>query len=230
MFVRLGWIWSVIATNHFGTEPEKEVVRQNIKAAIEPGVKYPLLLFPEGTVLGRPQCLLRFEKYIFGLGVPVVPVALHYYNPWPWVFYTPLTNFKKNLTWQFFLPCMLIHLEVLPPTVAANGEDAAAFSRRVQIEVADKLGIGTCSHNWAVQDTTWQALGIQGYDQRHWDKARKNVHDVRAEIMVRQTETKSRFTHPNKDFVLAQLKKSEKGLPQRKIKVRRVSQTGRMMT
>ena len=112
----------------------------------------------------------------------------------------------------------------------ATGEDAAACSRRVQIEVADKLGIGTCGHSWVEQDTTWQALGIQGYDQRHWDKARKNVQDVRAEIMRRQTENKSKFTHPNKDFVLAQLRKSEKELPQRQTKVRRHSHTARMKT
>ena len=27
--------------------------------------------------------LMRFEKYCFGLGVPVVPVAMKVVNPWP---------------------------------------------------------------------------------------------------------------------------------------------------
>ena len=48
--------------------------------------------------------------------------------------------------------------------------------------------------------------------------------------MRRQTENKSKFTHPNKDFVLAQLRKSEKELPQRQTKVRRHSHTARMKT
>jgi hypothetical protein len=29
------------------------------------------------------MALMRFEKHCFGLGVPVVPVAMRVLNPWP---------------------------------------------------------------------------------------------------------------------------------------------------
>ena len=52
----------------------------------------------------------------------------------------------------------------------------------------------------------------------------------RADILRRQTETQSRFAHPNKATVLALLKSSEGGLKNAAIEERRVSHVARMQT
>ena len=37
----------------------------------------------QGAVNQSDMALMRFEKHCFGLGVPVVPVAMRVLNPWP---------------------------------------------------------------------------------------------------------------------------------------------------
>jgi hypothetical protein len=36
-------------------------------------------------------------RYAFSLGVRVVPVALHCYNPWPFVYYSPTAPAVLNI-------------------------------------------------------------------------------------------------------------------------------------
>lgn len=37
----------------------------------------PILMFPEGTCVNNEYCI-QFKKGVFGLGVPILPVAIKY--------------------------------------------------------------------------------------------------------------------------------------------------------
>ena len=43
----------------------------------------PFLLYPEGAVHNCDVALMRYEKFAFSLGVPVVPIALRVSHPFP---------------------------------------------------------------------------------------------------------------------------------------------------
>ena len=135
-----------------------------------------------------------------------------------------------SVGWMLFLPFFVIHVEVLPPTRIAEGEDVLAFSKRVQRTVADALGIGTSSLSNQDKSLFMQAVGIHEIDPRLWKKFGKDVKEERADILRRQTETTSPFAHPNKKFVLAQLKKSENTLREAVVRERRASSHTRLHT
>ena len=73
-------------------------------------------------------------------------------------------------------------------------------------------------------------VGVSEVDPRLFRHLRTDVQAERADILRRQTETQSRFAHPNKATVLALLKSSEGGLKNAAIEERRVSHVARMQT
>ena len=135
-----------------------------------------------------------------------------------------------NIIWSGFLPWVAVHMEVLPPIVPRAGDDPAELASRAQRAVADALGVGVCSHTHFAKDVFMQAVGVCEVDARAWAKLRKDVQTERADILRRQTETQSRFAHPNKATVLALLKSSEGRLKSAVIEERVVSNVPRMQT
>ena len=121
-------------------------------------------------------------------------------------------------------------MEVLPPIVPRAGDESAELARRAQRAVADALGVGVCSHTHFARDVFLQAVGVSEVDPRLFRHLRTDVQAERADILRRQTETQSRFAHPNKATVLALLKSSEGGLKNAAIEERRVSHVARMQT
>ena len=89
-----------------------------------------------------------------------------------------------------------------------KGEPAARRSFRRAQRVCES-GVGVCSHTHFARDVFLQAVGVSEVDPRLFRHLRTDVQAERADILRRQTETESRFAHPNKATVLALLKSSE---------------------
>ena len=42
---------------------------------------------------------MRYEKYVFSLGLPVVPIATRIINPWPFTHYVSFASPYDNIAW-----------------------------------------------------------------------------------------------------------------------------------
>ena len=47
---------------------------------------------------------MRYEKYVFSLGLKVCPVATRIINPWPFTHYVSYASAYENIGWMVFLP------------------------------------------------------------------------------------------------------------------------------
>ncbi|KNC54444.1 ancient ubiquitous protein 1 [Thecamonas trahens ATCC 50062] len=122
----------------------------------------PMLFFPEGwDTNGR--CLLRFNRFVFSVGVPVVPVALS-----AAVVGLPLvpgmlgSNLVRELCWLFFAPMTSWTVTVGSTLVRDNGESPEAFAQRAQHAVG-KLN-GAVPSGWTDRDALKLRRGLMARD------------------------------------------------------------------
>ena len=90
-----------------GTAEERAKTRDEILEAVKPGTKQPLVIFPEGTCNNCDVAIMQYQKFVFGLGVPVVPVALKIRNPWPIEFLVTFGPIEGNLATFLFMPLVV---------------------------------------------------------------------------------------------------------------------------
>ena len=107
---------------------------------------------------------------------------------------------------------------------------AVGRARAERLYRNETYAFGIDSHTHFARDVFLQAVGVSEVDPRLFRHLRTDVQAERADILRRQTETQSRFAHPNKATVLALLKSSEGGLKNAAIEERRVSHVARMQT
>ena len=105
------------------------------------------LYFPEGSnTNGRG--LMRFSAFVFGLDVPVTPVAVSFWEPWPLALDTVWSPLHWNLVRMAVQPFHWIELAVLPPVERRReGEEAAAFAQRTAAVIAAELGVPATQHS-----------------------------------------------------------------------------------
>lgn len=130
---------------------DKQRVRDAVRSQIQ-RAEEPILFFPEGWDTSSSSGLLRFNQFLFGLDVPIVPASLHI-STFPFL---PLvttmlgTTFTFELCFLLFLPYVHYHLEFHPMQKIQPGETADSFAKRVQILTARALAVDATS--WCDKD------------------------------------------------------------------------------
>jgi hypothetical protein len=95
--------------------------------------------------------MMRFSRgfMLFAEQLPVVPVALRIKTAFPEVkCHTLDSPFLANLFWFSFQPWTELEAVVLPPMQLAPGESKAAFVQRVQLAIAQELGVWVADLNF----------------------------------------------------------------------------------
>jgi len=116
---------------------DRQVVLDHLSAT-----KRPLLFFPEGWDTNCKTGILLYQKFLFSLGKPIVPVALKVHIP-----FLPLsasmlgTSVLREVLWLFFYPCIIFNLTFMQPQSIQKGETEIQFARRVQCMTANTLGV-----------------------------------------------------------------------------------------
>ncbi|KAL0213601.1 hypothetical protein RCL1_007227 [Eukaryota sp. TZLM3-RCL] len=121
----------------------RHVLHEAVQQHLDSNSAYPLALFPEGCLTHGKVGLVEFNKYMFSLGVPIKPIALKFSHAFDSVvnldhLTAPVAN---NAFFFLMLPWMHWNLEVLPTESILPSEDGMMFAKRVQILIADKLGL-----------------------------------------------------------------------------------------
>eukprot|EP01114_Cavostelium_apophysatum_P010439 TRINITY_DN2414_c0_g1_i1.p1 TRINITY_DN2414_c0_g1~~TRINITY_DN2414_c0_g1_i1.p1 ORF type:complete len:310 (+),score=46.12 TRINITY_DN2414_c0_g1_i1:164-1093(+) len=128
--------------------------------------KHPLLFFPEGWDTNGKQGVLIFQKFLFSLGYPIMPVATQISIPWlPMLNPGVLgTSILKELMFMFFVPFYLWELSFLDVQTIGESERPEEFARRTQIAIAAELGISPTEYSF--KDALAHRLGrlsLKGY-------------------------------------------------------------------
>jgi hypothetical protein len=88
--------------------------------------------------------MMRFSRgfMLFADKLPVVPAALRVRGAFPQVrTHTIDSHFLTNLFWCSFQPWTVFEVTALPAMRMAPGESKAAFVQRVQLAIAQELGV-----------------------------------------------------------------------------------------
>ena len=129
----------------------REEQKAKIAGAVAPegagkGVRPAVLLFPEGVLTNGKVAVLRYQKFIFSLGMPVQPLALRHRRrglsrclPVP-IDTLPATAIS-NIMWIGFMPRQHYDIHVLPIVSCGAEESAAEFADRVQAVTAAAVGL-----------------------------------------------------------------------------------------
>ena len=113
-----------------------------------------LLVFPEGSITNG-RGLMRFSSFVFGLGVPVQPVAIRHWAPLPLASDTVWSPLHWNLVRMGMQPFLLVELCLLPPLRPRPDEDAAAFAARAAAAIATELRVPATPHTSMVKVLPW---------------------------------------------------------------------------
>ena len=172
---RAGLVQRRIYTARYSGPEGQQRIQREIAEATADGATQPLLVYPEGAVNPAQYGLMRYEKYCFSLGRPVVPVALRCINPWPFEYIVINTSVYYNLFWLLFLPFLIWSFDVGSPMTIEPGQDAIAFSKQVQRWVADKLRIAVTPYNWLDKEVFMMAMKWLDVDPRSLSKAKTTL-------------------------------------------------------
>ncbi|MDC0230628.1 1-acyl-sn-glycerol-3-phosphate acyltransferase [Aureispira] len=106
----------------------------------------PILVFPEGQVHSCNKFLLRYEKFCFGLNVPVLPVAGRLNNPWPVNLWRIQEYPIVSTFWFLFVPWVRWDFKILPLHNIEPNETASMFAQRIQKLTAMELDLDTSDY------------------------------------------------------------------------------------
>ena len=150
--------------NEDAVAAHKEVQRQKVAAAVSGASSLhnapSLLIFPEGVLTNGTYGVLRYQKFVFSLGVPVQPVAIRRSPPR----FIPIccdasgTTSPTNMLWLFFLPRAHYEIELLPQMTRGIEETEIEFANRAQRATAEALGLHPSK--WGAQDKNEWCKGI----------------------------------------------------------------------
>eukprot|EP01135_Chromosphaera_perkinsii_P012355 Nk52_evm23s2640 gene=Nk52_evmTU23s2640 len=124
-------------------ELKRARVREEIKTYLvsEQARKTPLFCCAEGGLTNGKHGLMLYNKYLFSLGLPVMPIAIKYINPWPIHHDTLDAASITNIFWMLFLPFTIFDVFFMPAMYPRTDEDPREFAKRVQAETAKELDI-----------------------------------------------------------------------------------------
>jgi 1-acyl-sn-glycerol-3-phosphate acyltransferase len=101
----------------------------------------PIIVFPEGQVHSCNKFLLRYQKFCFGLNVPVLPLAARLHNPWPVNLWRIQEYPLMSTLWFLFVPWVRWDFKILPLAFIQENETAEAFATRIQVLTAKELDV-----------------------------------------------------------------------------------------
>jgi len=121
---------------------DKQRVRDTVRSQLF-RANEPVLVFPEGWDTSSRGGLLRFNQFLFGLDLPVVPASLRIstFSWLPCVTTMLGTTFTFELLFLLFLPFVHYELKFHPSQRIQPGEGADSFARRVQVLTAQALKV-----------------------------------------------------------------------------------------
>lgn len=133
-------IW-LLGYRDMGAKHGRETLIQNASRHCRES-SVPLLAFPEGATTNGKIGLLKFSVWPFSLDQPVQPVAIKINRPLIGVT-SSVTNSKwwNDLFWFLFVPFSVFHIRYLPVMTQNDDETPQEFAKRVQVAMADSLGI-----------------------------------------------------------------------------------------
>lgn len=120
------------------TDSPRRLLRSLDAWRVTPGAP-SLLVAPEGTI-ASDRGLFRFERLVFSLDVPVLPVVIRVRAPFGINLYPLSGNMGLNFLWLLMLPWLRMDLTCLPVQRIAPGEAPQAFADRTQRLIANELG------------------------------------------------------------------------------------------
>jgi len=119
--------------------------REKMRGAIAnhlASARYPLLFFPEGWDTNAHRGILMYNKFLFSLGYPILPVALRVRVPLLGLEPGVLgVRFWSELLWLLFYPALVYDLTFLPVETKRANETEEEFARRVQALTGAELGV-----------------------------------------------------------------------------------------
>lgn len=141
-------------------------VQQTVHAHLMESSGKPVLVFPEGSITNGRSGLMRFHRFIFGLGVQVQPVAIRVWAPLPLEADTVWDSLARNILFTLFQPFTRFEIVVLPPLTALDTEDATAFASRVARSISLELNLPATQ--WATKDKTVHLQRVKAMGKRAW--------------------------------------------------------------
>lgn len=124
-----------------------------------------ILIFPEGVLTNGHQAVLKYQQFIFSLGLTVQPLAIRRSAPaiqrrfFPVDHDAATASFMTNVLWMFFMPQAHYEITVLPQMTCGAAEAATEFADRVQAATAEALGL---------LPSRWSNRDKNAYVQEHW--------------------------------------------------------------
>eukprot|EP01133_Synstelium_polycarpum_P015527 gene15527-18445_t len=100
----------------------------------------PFLKIEGGLTSGKTG-MMTFQKFVFGLGHPVLPISMKITSPWPIDIDYINSSWFKNFAWWLMVPFHTFELNVLPSERIRENETDVQFAKRIQTIIANDLGI-----------------------------------------------------------------------------------------
>jgi 1-acyl-sn-glycerol-3-phosphate acyltransferase len=157
-------IMGTIKIDSHHDESKRQQQRESIVQHLNQSQR-PLVYFPEGWDTNGTG-LLIYQKFLFSLGLTVLPVALKVN-----VLGLPLVPGKlgssifKEIAWMFFSPLYIYDIELLEPTTKTASEDPDQFANRVQHIVAHHMGV--VATKYSKKDALQYRLSLLNKQHRH---------------------------------------------------------------
>ncbi|KAF2074323.1 hypothetical protein CYY_004383 [Polysphondylium violaceum] len=144
----VGTVYKKVMNTIFVDATQKDKVKDDVRASLSKS-SLPLLIYPEGGLTSGKTGMMMFQKFVFGLNLPIVPMAMKMSNPWPVEIDYLGSSWFKNFFWWMLIPYHNIELEFLPKVSIRPGEQDFEFASRVQTLIANHLGIEPTSYPYA---------------------------------------------------------------------------------
>jgi len=144
----VGTVYKKVMNTIFVDASRKDKVREDVIASLKKST-LPLLIYPEGGLTSGKTGMMMFQKFVFGLNYPIVPMAMKMSNPWPVEIDYLGSSWFKNFFWWMLIPYHNIELEFLPKVSIKEGETDVEFAGRVQKLIANHLDIEPTNYPYA---------------------------------------------------------------------------------
>jgi 1-acyl-sn-glycerol-3-phosphate acyltransferase len=142
-----------VAVSPQDTESYKAKQRETVRSAVispstgrhQEEAPASVLIFPEGVLTNGRKAVLRYQQFVFSLGLAVQPLAIRrrpaclQRRCFPVDHDAARVTFLSNVFWMLFMPRAHYDVMVLPQMVRREGESACDFADRVQFATASAL-------------------------------------------------------------------------------------------
>ena len=123
-------------------------VQRQIRQHLSKRSGAPLVCFPEGSITNG-KGLMRFERFVFGLGHKILPAVIRVQAPFPLALDTIWSPLPMNIARMLFQPWHVFDVQLLPSMEARGDETAESFARRAQLLIAEELHVPATSFSTA---------------------------------------------------------------------------------